>query len=197
MNIKEITCWIFDMDGTLTVPIHDFPAIRKELGVPETEDILGFLNGLPKEESLRRHKRLEEIELELAHKTRAQEGVHSLLELLQKRGCHLGVLTRNNRINTEVTLEAAGLNQFFTPETIITRECAAPKPDPEAIHQLLNLWNGSPQEAVILGDYRHDLDAGNAAGIAGIYFDSRGINQWNDLADLTIHHWDELMNDLK
>ena len=26
--------WIFDLDGTLTVAVHDFDAIRKELGIP-------------------------------------------------------------------------------------------------------------------------------------------------------------------
>ena len=27
--------WIFDLDGTLTIAVHDFNAIRKELGIPE------------------------------------------------------------------------------------------------------------------------------------------------------------------
>lgn len=193
MNIKDMKYWIFDMDGTLTVPIHDFPAIRKELGIPESEDILGFINNLPEEEAALKHERLEEIELKLAHDTKAQEGVADLLEILLQRGYHLGILTRNNKVNTAITLKAAGLDRFFEPEAVLTRECAAPKPDPEAIHQLLDLWNGSTKEAVILGDYRHDLDAGKAAGISGIYFDSRGINQWNALADLTIHHWEELI----
>jgi phosphoserine phosphatase len=29
-------CWIFDMDGTLTVSIHDFDSIKRILGLPIT-----------------------------------------------------------------------------------------------------------------------------------------------------------------
>ncbi len=36
--------WIFDLDGTLTVPVHDFQGIRKTLGIPRDKDILGFIS---------------------------------------------------------------------------------------------------------------------------------------------------------
>ncbi|HIN00314.1 MAG TPA: HAD family hydrolase, partial [Deltaproteobacteria bacterium] len=31
--------WIFDLDGTLTVAVHDFNAIRNELGIPAGQPI--------------------------------------------------------------------------------------------------------------------------------------------------------------
>lgn len=31
--------WVFDMDGTLTVAVHDFAAIRRALEIPAEADI--------------------------------------------------------------------------------------------------------------------------------------------------------------
>jgi hypothetical protein len=44
--------WVFDLDGTLTVAIHDFAHIRNVLGVPHGVDILGHLGDLPEAEAL-------------------------------------------------------------------------------------------------------------------------------------------------
>ena len=34
MSLAEVRHWVFDMDGTLTVAVHDFAAIRVALGDP-------------------------------------------------------------------------------------------------------------------------------------------------------------------
>ena len=39
MTLKDVKHWVFDMDGTLTVAVHDFALIRRELdglGLPYT-----------------------------------------------------------------------------------------------------------------------------------------------------------------
>ena len=54
--------WIFDLDGTLTVAVHDFNAIRKELGIPERQPIIETLKSLPEKESLPLQEKLQEIE---------------------------------------------------------------------------------------------------------------------------------------
>ena len=38
-----------DLDGTLTLAVHDFALIRRELDIPADHDILGHLAGLPAE----------------------------------------------------------------------------------------------------------------------------------------------------
>ena len=43
--------WVFDMDGTLTVAVHDFPAIKRGLGSPQEDDILHHLAALPADEA--------------------------------------------------------------------------------------------------------------------------------------------------
>ena len=47
MSLKDIKHWVFDMDGTLTVAVHDFPFIRQYLEIPGAEDILTHLATLP------------------------------------------------------------------------------------------------------------------------------------------------------
>ena len=58
--------WIFDLDGTLTIAVHDFNAIRKELGIPEGQPIIKTLESLPAKESRKQKKKLQEIEEMLA-----------------------------------------------------------------------------------------------------------------------------------
>ena len=43
MNLSEVRNWVFDMDGTLTVAVHDFAAIREALKIPAEHDILTHL----------------------------------------------------------------------------------------------------------------------------------------------------------
>jgi phosphoglycolate phosphatase-like HAD superfamily hydrolase len=34
MSLSDIEHWVFDMDGTLTIAVHDFAAIREALSIP-------------------------------------------------------------------------------------------------------------------------------------------------------------------
>ena len=54
--------WIFDLDGTLTVAVHDFNAIRNELGIPAGLPIIKTIESLPENESRLLQKKLQEIE---------------------------------------------------------------------------------------------------------------------------------------
>ncbi|KAF1011751.1 MAG: hypothetical protein GAK32_00637 [Pseudomonas fluorescens] len=47
MSLKDVKHWVFDMDGTLTVAVHDFAAIRVALDIPAEDDILTHLAALP------------------------------------------------------------------------------------------------------------------------------------------------------
>ena len=40
MLLDRFNCWIFDLDGTLTIPDYDFPAIKRQLGLPPGRGIL-------------------------------------------------------------------------------------------------------------------------------------------------------------
>ena len=58
--------WIFDLDGTLTVPAHDFEGMRRTLGLPEGKPILEEIAKLPKAKALRVLEDLHDMEFEVA-----------------------------------------------------------------------------------------------------------------------------------
>lgn len=192
-HILARPCWIFDLDGTLTVPVHDFPAIRMALGMTESEtDILHFLSSLPTDVATERHARLMEIEYELSARTAAAPGACELLEQLLSRDARVGILTRNTREIALHTLEQIGLKDYFICDDILGRNDAAPKPHPEGIEKLLLTWDKSPDETVMVGDYLFDLQVGRAAGTATIHVDSSSTFRWPELADLMVATLEEL-----
>jgi HAD superfamily hydrolase (TIGR01549 family) len=149
--------WVFDLDGTLTVAVHDFAAIRRELEIPSGSDILEHLASLSDQLAQPLHDRLQEIELELAAVTRAAAGALALLQHLQESGAQLGILTRNTRENAVRTLELVGLGGFFDPAHVLGRDEALPKPDPDGIQRLARIWGIAPETMVMVGDYQYDL----------------------------------------
>jgi HAD superfamily hydrolase (TIGR01509 family) len=193
LHILARRCWIFDLDGTLTLPVHDFPAIRSALGMTENDaDILRFLTSLPPAEAEARHARLIEIEYELADRTAAAPGAARLLDRLLLRGARIGILTRNTREIAIHTLGRIGLGGYFSADHILGRDEAAPKPHPEGIGKLLAAWGVVPDETVMVGDYLFDLQVGRAAGTATIHVDNSCAFRWPELADLSVATLDEL-----
>ena len=192
MDLAKRAHWIFDMDGTLTVAVHDFDAIRAELGLPRGKPILEELARLPEQEARGLFERLDRLELELARSARAAAGALALLETLARREARLGILTRNSHANALETLRACGLERFFDGASIVGREAATPKPDPGGIHHLLGAWRAAPQQAVMVGDYRYDLLAGRAAGTATVYVDTSGAFPFAEHADVSVQSLEEL-----
>ena len=179
--------WIFDLDGTLTVAVHDFKAIKEALEIPFEADILSHLDSLPTYQSLRLHKKLDSIERDLSAMAVAATGAFDLLSQLTKEKCKIGILTRNSHDVARMTLEYAGLSNFFTePAFIIGRHDAAPKPDPEGALQLATLWDASPDDIVVTGDYLYDLLCGKNLGSATVHVDPTGQFRWDELSDLKV-----------
>ena len=191
--LSERDCWIFDMDGTLTVSVHDFDAIRDELGLPPGEPILELLAGLPEDEAAPLVRQLDDIELRLAREAQAGVGVDALLSELHARGTRMGILTRNARHIAYETLRTCGLHRYFESDFVIGREQAQPKPEPDGIHQLIDKWRRGPDDAVMVGDYYFDMAAGRAAGTATVYLDVDGSAEWSHLADVTVQRLDLLL----
>jgi HAD superfamily hydrolase (TIGR01549 family) len=185
--------WIFDLDGTLTKPVHDFAFIRRELAIPDRSDILGHLDTLEPSEAALRHARLNEIELELARGAEAAEGALSLIESLCLQGYRIGILTRNSREIALLTLEAIGVSHHFTSQSVIGREDAAPKPDPEGIYRLLGQWGGDADDAVMIGDYLFDLQAGKAAGAVTLHVGRPDGQRWPECTDFAVASLAELL----
>ena len=182
MSLGEVRNWVFDMDGTLTVAVHDFVAIRVALDIPAEHDILTHLAALPAAEAAAKHAWLLEHERDLATASTAATGAVELVRELAGRGCRLGILTRNARELAHVTLEAIGLADCFPVEHILGRDEAAPKPSPDGLLKIANAWGVTPSELVMVGDYRFDLDCGRAAGARTVLVNLPD-NPWPELVD--------------
>jgi HAD superfamily hydrolase (TIGR01549 family) len=183
VNLAQARHWVFDMDGTLTIAVHDFPAIKRALDIPEDDDILHHLAALPAEEAAGKRAWLLEHERELAYAATAAPGALELLHALRDRGCRLGVLTRNAHELALVTLQAVGMGDCFASDDILGRDEAPPKPDPGGLLHLAEKWSVPPRELVMVGDYRFDLQCARAAGARGVLVNLPD-NLWPELTDL-------------
>ena len=70
------------MDGTLTRAVHDFAAIRAELGLPADEPILEALAAMPDRQAAPLWRRLDEMEFELARQATPMHGVADFLRVV-------------------------------------------------------------------------------------------------------------------
>jgi HAD superfamily hydrolase (TIGR01509 family) len=186
MPVRTRRHWIFDLDGTLTLAVHDFDGIRRSLGLPVGVPILEAIARLDPVAAARTTRQLDTLELALAERARPQPEAQPMLAALQARGCRLGIVTRNSEANAAVTLRAAGLAEFFAPGDVIGRESCAPKPSPDGVVRLLAQWYAAGAEAVMVGDYLYDLQAGRAAGTGTVLFDPGAAFRWREHADLCI-----------
>ncbi|MBB4815450.1 MULTISPECIES: HAD family hydrolase [Pseudomonas] len=182
MSLTDVKHWVFDMDGTLTVAVHDFAAIRVALEIPPEDDILTHLAALPAEVAATKHAWLLEHERELALGSVAADGAVELVRELAARGYRLGILTRNARELAHVTLQAIGLADCFAADDVLGREDAPPKPEPGGLLKLAAAWQVAPEEMVMVGDYRFDLDCGRAAGTRTVLV-NLPENPWPELTD--------------
>jgi len=194
MPLRHCRHIIFDLDGTLTVPVHDFESIRQDLGLKPGEMILEALEKMPPEKAAAVTTELEAIELRLAENANPQPKVYELLEHITSAGINLGILTRNGESIARTTLEVCGLREFFHDTAIIGRESCPPKPDPAGVHHLLDLWNASANETAIVGDFLFDLQSGRNAGITTVHFDATGEFQWPEHTDVFVDTLHDLID---
>ncbi len=191
-GLAQYRHWVFDMDGTLTIAVHDFAAIREALDIPPQDDILHHLAALPEADAAAKHAWLLEHERELALNARPAAGASDLVRELHRRGCRLGILTRNAHELALLTLQAIGLGDCFATEDILGRGEAPPKPHPGGLLHLAERWRIEPRQLVMVGDYRFDLDCGRAAG-AGTVLVNLPENPWPELADWVARDCGELL----
>ena len=192
MNLSNKKHWLFDMDGTLTQAMHDFDAMRAELSLPAGVPILEALAAMPVDEAAKKHKALDDMELLMAADATPQAGSLALLEFLQSKGAKLGIVTRNGKRIAEVTLAACGLDHFFDSNTIVSRDCCTAKPDPAGIYLLLDRWQALKTDAVMVGDYLFDLEAGRNAGVSTVHMDVEKQFLWPNMTDVSVASLPEL-----
>ncbi|MCA8947698.1 MAG: HAD family hydrolase, partial [Planctomycetes bacterium] len=127
--LSRIDTVLFDLDGTLTVPVIDFDAMRRALNLPAGVSITHALEEMPEPERQRGYDIVRAAELEAAKRAIANRGAKELVQWLHERGFSTGIITRNFAGAVDITLKAIGL-EF---DVVITRDCAPPKPAPDPV----------------------------------------------------------------
>ncbi len=151
---------IFDLDGTLTVPLLDFDAIRAEIGLAPHLPILEQLDAA--DESLRRSAEviMRRHEREAIERATLSDGCDELLALLEGRQIPRGILTRNTREGVGLFVQRFG----FQFDGVYTREDGPAKPSPAGVVALCQRFGSDPARTLVVGDYKFDILAGRAAG---------------------------------
>lgn len=188
--------WIFDLDGTLTKPVHDFAEIRRMLGLSDDPQhgILEQLAEMPESARAPLVEKLDLFEYELACAAEPSDGAAALLDALREQDVHVAIVTRNNLRNVEATLHATGLDCYFAPQSVVTRETGvAPKPRPDGILWLLERWQANADEAVMIGNHMIDVTAGRAAGTLTVQIDQHGHFEWGRPAHYHVRSLRELI----
>ena len=189
--VPRVRGLIFDMDGTLVDSRLDFSAMRQEMELPAGMPILEAIRDMPPGprremccQILNRH------EAEAIERAVLIAGADRLAATLQELALPHAILTRNARKPARAMLTALQLTSF---RPVLAREDAPAKPDPAGILKICEEWGFCPEEVVMVGDFRFDIEAGRNAGTQTILLAEGDRPEFADLADFVISSLDEMI----
>ena len=136
-------------------------------------------------------------EYNLAHHdelVRPYDGVVEQVRKLHAGGKTLGLVTSKMRGGALRGLRVAGLEEAFDV-VVGSDDVARPKPHPEPVLTALSLAGRMAADAVFIGDSRHDIECGRAAGVktAAVLW---GPFDREHLEDLDPDYWLEQPRDI-
>lgn len=212
MNLKSskdkarIRLVIFDLDGTLIDSAKDITesvnTLRKRMGQPplsQKKVIAGIGQGvrhllsktLPRKIFMG-HPNVSEdfrrIYLDRSTKyTRLFPGGRAMLKALHKRGVKLAVASNKPSILSGKILRNLGIRRYFSA-VVCGDSVKNPKPHPESLNYLMKRFRVSPEETLMVGDSRFDMEAGQRAGtrLAATTF---GFSSRKELARYKPDYW--------
>jgi len=180
---RTVEAVLFDLDGTLTKPILDWPTIKRAMGCPEDVTILEWFGTLAPERRAEAERILLQFEMDAAARCEPAEGAAEIIEWLRGRGIKTGIVTRNCRRAVRLTLERLSIRV----DAVWTRDDGPVKPDPEPILSVCRRLGVNPEATIMVGDYRYDLDAAKAAGARAVLLvHGEAPAEWLSLADEAI-----------
>jgi phosphoglycolate phosphatase len=189
---------IFDLDGTLVDSLRDLAAsvnfMRRELGFAPLaeEEVRGHVgDGIrllmartAPEADVEQAKKVfgAHYEKHLLDATRPYPGVAETLEELRRAGARLAVITNKPRAFAMPVLEGLGLARHL--RMVLGGDSPwGRKPSPEPVRRALEDLECGPEEALIVGDGRNDVQAARAAGVrvCGVLY---GLGQPEEIRSL-------------
>lgn len=93
-------------------------------------------------------------------------GVLTVLEQLKEAGVLLAVATGKNRPGLERVLSSSGLRPWFDASR--TADETESKPHPAMLQELMQQFDVSPQQALMVGDTSFDLEMAQRAGVHSV-----------------------------
>jgi HAD superfamily hydrolase (TIGR01509 family) len=155
---------LFDMDGTLTEPYMDYDRIKRDMGVGPGP-ILESLAAMELERRLVAEAVLNQHEDAAASASTLNPGCVELLTWLSEIRVETALVTRNSRRSVRTVFDLHGLHF----DVCVTREDGKFKPDPAPLLLACRRLGVAAEDAWMVGDGYHDIDAGVAAKIRTVW----------------------------
>ena len=180
-------CAVFDLDGTLVDSAPDLHAaldrlmaVKRLPGFARAEVVAMIgdgvrvllerayaARGITLDEAGLQHF-MTDYEANAAVLTRAFNGIPELLGGLRDAGWRLAVCTNKPEGAARVLLSGLGLDGHFSAlgggDSFPMR-----KPDPGHLRATLAAAGAAPEDAVMIGDHRNDIEAARGAGVRAIF----------------------------
>ena len=138
---------------------------------------------------------------QLMQKSKFYDGVEKFLKKYQKHSqSKIGIISNKPEYQVRIILKAFGIQEKHLVEIYGGDRFEVKKPNPKPLFEMMALAGTKPEETVMIGDSKADVEAAKAAGthFIGVSF---GFNTMEALqkfgAENFIHHFDELLPLLK
>lgn len=173
---------VFDMDGTLTVPVIDFHAMYNTvLGEKEHKamrannpsgiDILHQIETWSPNRQQKAYQIIADFERQGLERLQIMPGATELCGFLDSKKIRRGLITRN--VREAVDLFHLRFGMQFTPA--LSREFRPYKPDPAPLLHICSTWDIQPHEVIMIGDsLKDDVACGQRAGAFTCLLDEKG-----------------------
>ncbi|KAK4356933.1 hypothetical protein RND71_022543 [Anisodus tanguticus] len=173
---------VFDMDGTLTVPVIDFQAMYKAvlgndeyLAVksknPSGIDILHHIESWSPDKQRKAYEIIADFEKQGLDRLQVMPGAAELCGFLDSKNIRRGLITRNVKDAVDLFHERFGVK--FSPA--LSREYRPYKPDPAPLLHICSTWEVQSNEVMMIGDsLKDDVVCGKRAGAFTCLLDETG-----------------------
>ena len=183
---------LFDMDGTLTEPMLDFPRIKADMGIGDGPilESLAQLDGARRRHAqaiLLRHEEL------AAEKSTLNAGCRDLLDWLAAEKIPVALVTRNSRQSADTVIRRHGLQITVR----ITRDDGLFKPSPAPLHLACRRLGIESADAWMVGDGQYDVESASAANIRSIWISHGKPRHFEAEPWMTVLNLSEIVEILK
>ncbi|MDR2528721.1 MAG: HAD-IA family hydrolase [Synergistaceae bacterium] len=192
-NIARAKVFILDWDGVLAETQLDFAPLRQKYFGGERVPLIEAAAALPAPLRAEVEAEIYRVEMGGAERAAAVEGAKDLLAWLTETRRPWSVVSRNCRDSILLAAQRCGI---VLPPVVLSREEPYVKPAPEALALAAERMGAKLRNCVMVGDFVHDLQAAQNAGIPFVLVKASGA-EWERNANFTYPTVTEFVRDMK